>query len=54
MGVDEAAVVIPDLKVKGIERVRVIDASIFPTIPRGNTMAPSMVVGEKGSELIGV
>lgn len=52
MGVDEAAVVSPDLKVRGIDGLRVADASIMPTIIRGNTNAPSMMIGEKCAELI--
>lgn len=53
MGVDDEAVVRPDLKVRGIERLRVADASIMPTIPRGNTMGPTMLIGEKVFDLIG-
>ena len=37
---------------RGIENLRVIDASIFPTVPSGNTNAPAMMVGEKGSDLV--
>jgi choline dehydrogenase len=52
MGVDERAVVGPDLKVRGIDGLRVADASIMPTIIRGNTNAPSIMIGEKCAELI--
>lgn len=53
MGPDPAsAVVDPSLRVHGIEALRVIDASIFPVITSGNTNAPSIMVGEKGAELI--
>ena len=52
MGVDERAVVDPELKVRGIDGLRVADASIMPTIIRGNTNAPSIMIGEKCAELI--
>ncbi len=52
MGVDDRAVVGPDLKVHGVEGLRVADASIMPTITRGNTNAPSVMIGEKCAELI--
>jgi len=52
MGTDELAVVDPELRVRGVENLRVIDASIFPTLPSGNTNAPTMMVAEKGSDLV--
>jgi choline dehydrogenase len=52
MGTDELAVVDPELRVRGVGNLRVIDASIFPTLPSGNTNAPTMMVGEKGSDLV--
>jgi len=53
MGPDPAKdVVRPDLRVYGLENLRVADASIFPTIPSGNTNAPSIMVGEKASDII--
>lgn len=52
MGVDERAVVGPDLKVRGIENLRVADASIMPSIIGGNTNAPSMMIGEKAGTII--
>ncbi|MEV5831985.1 GMC family oxidoreductase N-terminal domain-containing protein [Nocardia sp. NPDC052112] len=53
MGVDERAVVDPALRVRGIEGLRVADASIMPSITGGNTNAPSMMIGEKCAELLG-
>ncbi|MEC3951399.1 GMC family oxidoreductase [Sphingobium sp. HWE2-09] len=52
MGVGSHAVVDPQLRVRGIDRLRVVDASIMPTVPGGNTNAPSIMVGEKGADLI--
>jgi choline dehydrogenase-like flavoprotein len=52
MGVDERAVVDPLLRVRGVEALRVADASIMPTITGGNTNAPSMMIGERCAELM--
>jgi choline dehydrogenase len=52
MGIDDFAVVDPELRVHGINNLRVADASIMPTITTGNTNAPSMMIGERAAELI--
>ena len=52
MGVDDAAVVDPQLRVRGIENLRVADSSICPTIPSSNTNAAAIAIGEKASEMI--
>lgn len=49
---DKEAVVDPRLRVYGVSGLRVVDASIMPTIPSGNTNAPAIMVGEKGADLI--
>lgn len=52
MGNDPASVVSPDLRVRGVDKLRVADASIMPSIIRGHTHAPSVVIGEKAADLI--
>jgi choline dehydrogenase len=52
MGIDDLAVVDPELRVHGMRNLRVVDAGIMPTITTGNTNAPSMMIGERAAELI--
>ena len=52
MGKDAMAVVDDELRVRGLERLRVIDASVFPRITSGNTNAPTYVIAEKGARAI--
>ncbi len=50
MGEDEWAVADPDLKVRGVERLWVADASVMPTLIAGNTNATAIMIGDKGAE----
>ena len=52
MGVDPLAVVDPELRVHGLQGLRVIDASVMPTITSGNTNSPTVMIAEKGAHLL--
>jgi len=52
MGIDELAVVDPELRVHGVEGVRVADASVMPAVSSGNTHAPSLMIGERAADLV--
>jgi len=51
-GTDHMAVVDPELRVRGVSGLRVIDSSVFPTIPSSNTNAPTIALGERGAEMV--
>ena len=52
MGADQAAVVDPQLRVRGVEGLRVIDASVMPKVVSANTNAASIMIGERGAHML--
>jgi choline dehydrogenase len=52
MGSDATSVLDPELRVRGVQGLRVVDASVMPTVPRGNTNAPTIAVAERAADLI--
>jgi choline dehydrogenase len=52
MGQGEMSVVDPELRVRGVDGLRVADASVMPVVPRGNTNAPTIMIGEKAADLV--
>jgi choline dehydrogenase len=49
---DDMAVVDTKCRVRGIDNLRIVDSSIFPSVPNGNTNAPTIMVGEKAADII--
>jgi choline dehydrogenase len=52
MGSDATSVLDTELRVRGVEGLRVVDASVMPTVPRGNTNAPTIAIAERAADLI--
>lgn len=52
MGKDAASVVDPELRVRGVERLRIIDTSVMPVIPSGNTNGPTMAMAWRAADII--
>jgi choline dehydrogenase len=49
---DPHAVLTPDLRVRGVDRLRVIDASVMPNITSGNTNSPTVMIAERGASFV--
>jgi choline dehydrogenase len=52
MGSDDGSVVDPELRVRGVDGLRVIDASVMPSITSANTNAPTLMIGHKGAAMM--
>jgi choline dehydrogenase len=52
MGIDKSAVVNENLKIYGLQNIRVVDASVMPEIPSANLNAPTLMIAEKASDII--
>ena len=50
--VRKTSVLDPELRVRGVQNLRVVDASVMPTVPRGNTNAPVIAIAERAADII--